>query len=334
LVPVWHPSQEGFTAPAAVSSSVSPPDFPMLSVEELLQKGTLLLASSGKEFFKPNGILSSSTEVKKARKEAMGRLGLDFLDNFGANDDMDLDKELAAGSEHDAQGPEETENNMDLDPPPISVGLSLDVAAKPKKRSSSPRSKSTTPVAPSPSAPPIPQPGNDLSGLSARERNRLKRKRKQGNAAFVQAPPPTSSSKFQATMAGGANKWVPIRAESRSNAHLYRRARLVSAEDQPTPPSRVESPTAPEKVIIDPSKGGAVSPKTSQQSQALEVEPGHWVWDGLVKILEIDLFSPAWEVRHGAAMALRELLKAQGKFSGTKGLILLLVLHTPKFTLP
>jgi TATA-binding protein-associated factor len=55
------------------------------------------------------------------------------------------------------------------------------------------------------------------------------------------------------------------------------------------------------------------------------------VWDGLVKILEIDLFSPAWEVRHGAAMALRELLKAQGKFSGTKGLILLLVLHTPKF---
>lgn len=185
----------------------------MLSVEELLQKGTLLLASSGKEYFKPNGILSSSTEVKKARKEAMGRLGLDFLDNFGANDDMDLDKELAAGSEHDVQGPDETENNMDVDPPPVSMGLSLDVAAKPKKRSSSPRSKSTTPVAPSPSAPSIPQPGNDLSGLSARERNRLKRKRKQGNAAFVQAPPPTSSSKFQATIAGGANKWVPTRAK-------------------------------------------------------------------------------------------------------------------------
>jgi len=47
------------------------------------------------------------------------------------------------------------------------------------------------------------------------------------------------------------------------------------------------------------------------------------VWDGLVKILEIDLFSPAWEVRHGAAMALRELLKAQGKYSGTKGSTLL-----------
>ena len=96
----------------------------------------------------------------------------------------------------------------------------------------------------------------------------------------------------------------------------------------------MESPTTPEKVIIDPSKGGAVSPKTSQQSQALEVEPGHWVWDGLVKILEIDLFSPAWEVRHGAAMALRELLKAQGKYSGTRGSFLFLIVHILTFTLP
>ena len=101
------------------------------------------------------------------------------------------------------------------------------------------------------------------------------------------------------------------------------RARLVSTEDKLPPPSRVESPTAPEKVTIDPSKGGAVSPKTSQQSRALEVEPGHWIWDGLVKILEVDLFSPAWEVRHGAAMALRELLKAQGKYGGTKGFLFL-----------
>lgn len=182
----------------------------MVSVEELVQKGTLLLASSGKEFVKPNGILSSSNEVKKARKEAMGRLGLDFLYSFGGNDDMDLDKELAAGSESDAPVTEETENIMDIDPPPVSGDLSLDVTTKAKKRSPSPRSKSTTPVAPSPSVACDPQPENDLTGLSARERNRLKRKRKQGNSAFVQAPPPTSSSKFQATIAGSTNKWVQL----------------------------------------------------------------------------------------------------------------------------
>ncbi|KAI0247046.1 SNF2 chromatin remodeling protein [Lactifluus subvellereus] len=300
LVPLWHPFQDDATGPDAPPVPYIPPEFPMVSVEELVQKGTLLLASSGKEFIKPNGILSSSSEVKKARKEAMGRLGLDFLYSFGTNDDMDLDKELAAGSEPDTHAPGENEA-MNVDPPTLTANLSLDVGTKLKKRSPSPRSKSTTPVAPSPSAPCGPQPDEDMSGLSARERNRLKRKRKQGNTAFVQAPPPTSNSKFQATAAGSANK-----------------ARLVSTEDKPPSPSRAESPAAPEKVIIDPSKGGAVSPKTSQQSRALEVGQGHWVWDGLVKILEIDLFSPAWEVRHGAAMALRELLKAQGKYGGTK----------------
>jgi TATA-binding protein-associated factor len=77
------------------------------------------------------------------------------------------------------------------------------------------------------------------------------------------------------------------------------------------------APNAP--VIIDPSKGGAVAPKASQQSKALNVPAGTWVWDGVVKVLEVDLFSPAWEVRHGAAMALRELLKIQGKCGGMRG---------------
>jgi TATA-binding protein-associated factor len=71
--------------------------------------------------------------------------------------------------------------------------------------------------------------------------------------------------------------------------------------------------------VIDPSKGGAVSPKTAQQeARALEADPGVWPWDGLVRLLEVDLFSPAWETRHGAAMALRELLKAQGACGGMR----------------
>lgn len=38
-----------------------------------------------------------------------------------------------------------------------------------------------------------------------------------------------------------------------------------------------------------------------------------------MKVLEVNLFSDAWEVRHGAAMALRELLKIQGKYGGMQG---------------
>lgn len=99
---------------------------------------------------------------------------------------------------------------------------------------------------------------------------------------------------------------------------MISRARLV--EGQKSKPRVEESKkTSPERVVVDPTKGGAVEAKASQQSKALEVQPGDWIWDGVVKVLEVDLFSPAWEVRHGAAMALREVLKAQGKCGGMKG---------------
>lgn len=73
-------------------------------------------------------------------------------------------------------------------------------------------------------------------------------------------------------------------------------------------------------MVIDPSKGGAISPKTVKQAKALDVKPGYWIWDGVVQVLEVDLLSAAWEVRHGAALALRELLKIQGKCGGMQGI--------------
>ena len=103
----------------------------------------------------------------------------------------------------------------------------------------------------------------------------------------------------------------------------------MASDDHPAPftSSRQGSPLSvvngpSEKVIVDPTKGGAVSPKSAQQSKALDVQPGVWVWDGVLRVLEVDLFSAAWEVRHGAAMALRELLKVQGKYGGMKGTLL------------
>jgi TATA-binding protein-associated factor len=103
------------------------------------------------------------------------------------------------------------------------------------------------------------------------------------------------------------------------------RARLIAKEDRPS--IKTEDPltndasngTSSDKVVVDPSKGGAVNPKNDKQSKALEVRPGTWIWDGIANVLEVDLFSQAWEVRHGAAMCLRELFKLQGKTGGMKG---------------
>ncbi|KAL0947465.1 hypothetical protein HGRIS_013571 [Hohenbuehelia grisea] len=311
LVPLWQPTQiPDEKLNGTTEAHLPPPEFPSFSVKELILQGKLLLASSGKEFAKPAGILSSAAEVKKARKEAMGRLGLEFLDSVA--DEMDIDKELADGGDQlasdvdmvDAKQP--LPKSADPTPPPHGSPMIVDT----KMKEPTPDSRPMTPIV-SPSTPNTPgevlAEDADLSAMSARERNRLKRKRKPGNSAFVAAPPGQGSgSKYNAAPAGPS------------------KARLIAAEEKPATKSRLASPTAapngtsPEKVVIDPSKGGAISPKAAQQSKALEVEPGLWVWDGLVKVLQVDLFSAAWEVRHGAAMALRELLKVQGKYGGMK----------------
>lgn len=166
------------------------PEFPNFSVKDLMERGTRLLASSGKEFVKPSAILANPSEVKKARKEAMGRLGLDFLDGLGG-DEMDWERELAPEVEPET----ELEN---------SVKAEEETVLSPLAVSPTDRSNSSTPI---PSLPALELSEGDLSGLSARERNRLKRKRKAGNAAFVSAPPPQASgSKYIAQPTVQPNK--------------------------------------------------------------------------------------------------------------------------------
>ena len=119
--------------------------------------------------------------------------------------------------------------------------------------------------------------------------------------------------------------FILLNEKSNSHSFIAIRARLVATDDKIPPTSRLGSPSsAPngpsaDKVVIDPTKGGAILPKAAKQSKALEVKPGLWIWDGVVQLLEVDLFSAAWEVRHGAAMAMRELLKVQGKCGGMRG---------------
>lgn len=179
------------------SNSLLCPEFPKFSVQELVIQGNLLLASSGKEFLKPTGILPTVQEVKKARKEAMNRLGLGFLDTV--DDDMELEKEFAA--EMDVDPPEDTES---------SAQTAMDVyqLATTVTRAPSPSTRSVTPTAlPSPSSTDTPA-EVDTGQLSAREKNRLKRKRKPGNSAFVAPPPQTAGSKYATAAAGSSSKYA------------------------------------------------------------------------------------------------------------------------------
>jgi TATA-binding protein-associated factor len=254
----------------------------------------------------------------------MSRLGLDFLDGVADDDGMDWEKELAA------------DQDMDVDPGPSPTAVKSEPDAElrapaPVPVSSSFRKLSIVPSTSASPAPPAEAPAaedEDMSGMSARERNRLKRKRKGGAAAVIVAappPPPASNPKFSAMPSSTSNSKCDHHVRQWRTLTLRARVRLVDKRDgsspsrSSSPPGPPDAAEVPDKVIIDPTKGGAVSPKAAQQSRALDVEPGEWPWQGLVKVLQVDLYNPAWESRHGAAMAMREVLKSQGESGGMRG---------------
>jgi hypothetical protein len=71
------------------------------------------------------------------------------------------------------------------------------------------------------------------------------------------------------------------------------RMRITEQDGAPKPTPVVNNGPIPEeenKVIIDPQKGGQVDIKEKASQQAIEVKEGHWVWEGVVRVLEVDLF--------------------------------------------
>ncbi|KIJ44189.1 hypothetical protein M422DRAFT_228203 [Sphaerobolus stellatus SS14] len=342
LLPVWSPSPPVDIPPTPNVDLSNPPPFPPFSVPTLLNTpaSNLLLGSSGKEYAKPVAFRSPA-EVAKARKEAMGRLGLDFLDIGDDDADMDWDKELADGAEAEGtsgelKSPMDSEmrdsEDVDVKRPTLErlqTGSLTPLDVKMESPAISPV-VADSPAANSPAsgydAPmqPLPAPAGPQAELSIRERNRLKRKRKAGNAFVVgsitqnpsnghagpTAPPPPpkgSQAKYGTVAAGEGGNKVRLTTKNTQASRL-------------SPPKENGTNGAPaEKVVIDPSRGGQVEARDSKNnSKALNVREGEWIWEGVRNILEVDLFSPNWEVRHGAAMALRDIVKSQGGNGGMK----------------
>lgn len=211
LTPAWTPS----TTPDSSINASPPqpaPEFPVFDVAQMLKTGTLLLASSGKEYEVTH--FNSSTDVARAQKEVMSRLGLGFMEGVGGDDmDLDLGKELAVAPQPMDVDPEDIkpQNNL-LSPSPHDggetssasspAGTTIDLGPPPAPKTTRVKAESSSAGTPEPVN--AESPSGDGAGLSARERNRLKRKLKTGNSAFV-APSPTTSRPSN-SHAGPSNK--------------------------------------------------------------------------------------------------------------------------------
>ncbi|ORX69202.1 hypothetical protein DL89DRAFT_293630 [Linderina pennispora] len=139
--------------------------------------------------------------------------------------------------------------------------------------------KPTTPVKHEPVAE---EPEIDMSKLSARERNRIKRKQR----------------------LDGKKKGKVDLGPKKANGATADTKPMVSS----TGVDITEQPGG-EAIVVE-------AKKADNREALFAISEGSWPFESLVEILCIDLFDAKWEVRHGAGMALREIFKHHGHSAG------------------
>lgn len=146
---------------------------------------------------------------------------------------------------------------------------------------------------------------NGTAGLSARQLNVLKRKRKK-----------------EAMQAGGKNKVLDLTERRKpaasmddvlmddemGGADVTGKVKDYFSLDRP---SEVEEDVK----VVSEFKGQQVAIKSEIESDA-EQSGLEWPFERLCELLEVNLFDSAWEIRHGASLGLREIIRVHGHGAG------------------
>lgn len=322
-------------AALAAPASLAPIDLPALLAPERPK----LLASSGKEFALASagagvgGAPLSAAELKRSKDEVMRRMGIALPGGLDDGLGAFVDDEMVA-DEHSAGA---------LEPPMPSAGSSAvgssDGLTTPRDGASPTLTAAAVPPPPPPVTPAAALPRGKrqreqfereeerrqreaedeaFRGLSARQINALKRKRKASGGQAV----------IPSTTTGGPGGSKAPRLDSPLSA-------APSPAPSPAGSPRAASSTLSAAVVIDPqakaaaaaaaaaAAGGAVDPTTGKADWTTHlVVPRsstgaeRWPFEKVVDQLLVGLFSPAWEIRHGACLGLRELIKLHGAAAG------------------
>ena len=158
------------------------------------------------------------------------------------------------------------------------------------------------------SAPHIPTPSTPAEevGLSARQLNQLKRKRKR-----------------EAQHAGTKNRLVDLSVRRQSTIEIGGDTTMndmglddASGADVKDYFTLERNGDVDEDSKVVSEFKGPVIPIKSELEANEEVEGAEWPYERLCDFLKVDLFDPQWETRHGASMGLREIIRVHGAGAG------------------
>ncbi|GAO48421.1 hypothetical protein SAICODRAFT_21270 [Saitoella complicata NRRL Y-17804] len=274
-----------------------------LSLPQILTRGRKLLGSAGSEYEVSWGDLPPSERLAFQKRNLMGRLGLGSeVMSKEEQEELFGDKDLSTPvpGQQTPRVPFPPSGRM---PPPMASPANPSALQTPRlQKDSSTMSAGTGAMQP-------PTPGSAIGedGLSARQRNALKRKAK---AAGKNA---SSSSKIRVVDLQGPSAHPLTTPSAETPAGLA----------EPTPKGLVKQESKGDYFSITPqaqSNKVVVEHKAPppNPSAALIGSNGQWPFEALVDLLLVDLFDPVWEVRHGASMGLREVLRKHGAGAGRK----------------
>ncbi|OXV10057.1 hypothetical protein Egran_02181 [Elaphomyces granulatus] len=255
-----------------------------LDVSSVLKSGLMLSGSGDKESEYSIATMDPVSRLQHQKKNLIPRLGLG-----GQYADLDLadDIGILVSPQCQTRG---------------TPGISKDIAIS---RQNSLHSLSTQPLAPPPD-----HPNGGEVGLSRRQLNQLKRKNKHNakvGANKVRVVD-LSSRRASDSMASPSVVASPsvIKTEAAMEGQGDQRMDYFSldregGDDDTKIVSEFKGPEVPEMPLI----------QTQAEEQGLE-----WPYERMCEFIMVDLFDPNWEIRHGAAMGLREVIRVQGAGAG------------------
>lgn len=265
-----------------------------LDIPAVLTNGKKLLGSGGKDLDYAIASLDPATRLEFQRKVANATLGL-----AGGNVDEQIDKilETINASSNDANDVRDPQVLPKID---TSDSMFSDDQVM----------RSPSPYAAASPAGNHAQIGGAEAGLSKRQLNQLKRKKKMdaksqaskvrvvdlsGRRPSTNTPMTPSTSEPFAIKSG-----IKSEHEDDGDADMFSLNRGSVDEDA--------------KIVSD-FKGSIVPEKSIIQTEA-EEQGFEWPFERLCEVLMVDIFDHHWEVRHGAAMALRDVIRVHGAGAG------------------
>uniref|UniRef100_A0A060TAG3 TATA-binding protein-associated factor mot1 n=1 Tax=Blastobotrys adeninivorans TaxID=409370 RepID=A0A060TAG3_BLAAD len=259
--------------------------FDTLDLSLVLKKGNKLLGSAGKEYDDP---LADLDPVEKLRRQKLGlkqKLGIggQYLD-----DDLLTDSDLVKREGSPATAKSERSSPATTPAPVPSSNSAIKTEPSAADTTTANTATNATNSAGSGTTP----------AQNARMRAMAKRR-----------------AKFESKNASNKVRVVDLSSSSAARRMDRENSSPSAVESSPNPSTPQYDMTAQGhngKLVVE-SKAPQISPLVSMQSASTGKI---WPFEGLCELLMVDLFDPAWEVRHGAVLGLREVIRVHGAGAG------------------